>query len=297
MIKVALPNKGMLFEPTQELLKACGYKATKPYKTLTQLDTKNGIEFFFLRPSDIPMYVGRGIIDAGITGIDFNAEAKSPAVKVLDLPYGASKMCAAVPNESPVQSLDELKNATIATSFPHIVEGYYKKDMNFVVLEGAVEISVSLGVADAIVDVVETGTTLKQAGLRIVGEPLFKSNAAVFCNPQKTGEPLFRSNAALFCNPQKTELEEVNTLIRRIQGKLVAQTYMMIEYDCPAEILQKACELTPGLDAPTVTKLHGREWYAVKAMVPQEEANAIMDKLWDVGARSILLFGIKSARI
>ena len=102
MIKVALPNKGMLFEPTQELLKACGYKASKPYKTLTQLDTKNGIEFFFLRPSDIPMYVGRGIIDAGITGIDFNAEAKSPAVKVLDLPFGASKMCAAVPNDSPV---------------------------------------------------------------------------------------------------------------------------------------------------------------------------------------------------
>ena len=129
MIKVALPNKGMLFEPTQELLKACGYKASKPYKTLTQLDTKNGIEFFFLRPSDIPMYVGRGIIDAGITGIDFNAEAKSPAVKVLDLPFGASKMCAAVPNDSPVQSLDELKDKTIATSFPNIVEGFYKKQM------------------------------------------------------------------------------------------------------------------------------------------------------------------------
>ena len=176
------------------------------------------------------------------------------------------------------QSAKQFKLNT-ASSFPNIVEGYYKKPMDFVVLEGAVEISVSLGVADAIVDVVETGTTLKQAGLRIVGEPLF------------------RSNAALFCNPQKTELEEVNTLIRRIEGKLVAQSYMMIEYDCPAELLQKACELTPGLDAPTVTKLHGREWYSVKAMVPQEEANSIMDKLWDAGARSILLFGIKSARI
>ena len=279
MIKVALPNKGMLFEPTQELLKDCGYKASKPYKTLTQLDSKNGIEFFFLRPSDIPMYVGRGIIDAGITGIDFNAEAKSPAVKVLDLPYGASKMCAAVPNESPVQSLDDLKNAMIATSFPNIVSNYYKKDMNFVVLEGAVEISVSLGVSDAIVDVVETGTTLKQAGLRIVGEPLF------------------HSNAALFCHPQKQDLEEVHTLIRRIEGKLVAKTYMMIEYDCPAELLNKACDMTPGLDAPTISKLHGRDWYAVKAMVPEEDANAVMDKLWDIGCRSILLFSIKSARI
>lgn len=279
MIKVALPNKGMLFEPTQELLKACGYKASKPYKTLTQLDTKNGIEFFFLRPSDIPMYVGRGIIDAGITGMDFNAEAKSPAVKILDLPFGASKMCAAVPEESAVHSLEDLKDATIATSFPNIVNGFYKKEMDTVVLEGAVEISVSLGVADAVVDVVETGTTLKQAGLRILGEPLF------------------RSNAALFCHPQKQDLEEVHTLIRRIEGKLVAQSYIMIEYDVPSELLSKACELTPGLDAPTISKLHGRDWYAVKAMVSQEEANGIMDQLWKIGCRSILLFAIKSARI
>lgn len=279
MIKVALPNKGMLFEPTQELLKACGYKASKPYKTLTQIDSKNGIEFFFLRPSDIPMYVGRGIIDAGITGMDFNAEAKSPAVKILDLSFGASKMCAAVPENSSVQSLDDLKNATIATSFPNIVNHFYQKEMDTVVLEGAVEISVSLGVADAVVDVVETGTTLKQAGLRILGEPLF------------------RSNAALFCHPQKQELEEVLTLVRRIEGKLVAQSYMMIEYDVPSELLSKACELTPGLDAPTISKLHGRDWYAVKAMVSQEEANGIMDQLWKIGCRSILLFAIKSARI
>lgn len=279
MIKVALPNKGMLFEPTQELLKACGYKANKPYKTLTSVDTQNGIEFFFLRPSDIPMYVGCGIIDAGITGIDFNAEAESPAVKVLDLPYGASKLCAAVPNESPILELAELKNSRIATSFPGIVNHFYKKEMNVVELEGAVEISVSLGVADAVVDVVETGTTLKQAGLRILGEPLFKSNAALFCHPEKQHEA------------------EVHTLIRRIEGKLVAQAYMMIEYDVSAELLSKACEMTPGLDAPTISKLHGKDWYAVKAMVKQDDANQIMDKLWAMGCRSVLLFGIKSARI
>lgn len=279
MIKVALPNKGMLFEPTQELLKACGYKANKPYKTLTSIDTQNGIEFFFLRPSDIPMYVGRGIIDAGFTGIDFNAEAESPAVKVLDLPYGASKLCAAVPNDSPIQALSDLKDCRIATSFPSIVNHFYNKKMNIIELEGAVEISVSLGVADAVVDVVETGTTLKQAGLRILGEPLFRSNAALFCHPEKQNEI------------------EVHTLIRRIEGKLVAQSYMMIEYDVPANLLTEACNMTPGLDAPTVSKLHGKEWFAVKAMVKQDDANQIMDKLWAMGCRSVLLFGIKSARI
>ncbi|HHX15789.1 MAG TPA: ATP phosphoribosyltransferase [Fibrobacter sp.] len=279
MIKVALPNKGMLFEPTQELLKTCGYKANKPYKTLTSIDTQNDVEFFFLRPSDIPMYVGRGIIDAGITGIDFNAEAESPAIKVVDLPYGASKLCAAVPNNSPIQHLSELKDSRIATSFPGIVNHFYKKKMNIIELEGAVEISVSLGVADAVVDVVETGTTLKQAGLRILGEPLFKSNAALFCHPDKQNEI------------------NVHTLIRRIQGKLVAQAYMMIEYDVSAELLHDACDMTPGLDAPTISKLHGKDWYAVKAMVKREEANIIMDKLWAMGCRSVLLFGIKSARI
>ncbi|MDR1760184.1 MAG: ATP phosphoribosyltransferase [Fibrobacter sp.] len=280
MIKVALPNKGMLFEPTQHLLQECGYKAAKPYKTLTSVDERNGIEFYFLRPSDIPMYVGKGIIDAGITGIDFNAEASSPAVKILDLPFGASKMCAAVPEECGITTLAELKDKRIATSFPEIVKNYYRNpDMNLVVLEGAVEISVSLGVADAVVDVVETGTTLKQAGLRILGEPLFKSNAA------------------LFSHPEKQELAELCTLMRRIEGKLVAQSYMMIEYDVPSELLDNACAVTPGLDAPTISKLHGRDWYAVKAMVSQAEANQIMDRLWKLGCRSVLLFAIKSARI
>lgn len=280
MMKVALPNKGMLFEPALDLLKACGYKVNKAVKTLSSIDEGNGIEFYFLRPSDIPMYVGRGIIDAGITGIDFSAEVNSPAVKVLDLPFGASKHCAAVPNDSPWQNLADLKNLRIATSFPGIVQGYFgKPDMELIVLEGAVEISVSLGIADAVVDVVETGTTLKQAGLRILGEPLF------------------RSNAALYTHPGKQQLPEVATLVRRIEGKLVAMSYMMIEYDVPASLLEEACRVTPGLDSPTVAQLHNKEWCAVKAMIKKDQANSIMDHLWEIGCKSILLSAIETARI
>lgn len=280
MIKVALPNKGMLFEPTMDLLKACGYKANKQIKTLSSVDTANSIEFFFLRPSDIPMYVGRGIIDAGITGIDFNAEANSPAIKVLDLPFGASKHCAAIPNESPYQSLQDLAGLRIATSFPNIVQNYYKNPkMELVVLEGAVEISVSLGIADAVVDVVETGTTLKQAGLRILGEPLF------------------RSNAALYTHPGKEKAPAVQTLIRRIEGKLVAMSYMMIEYDVPTTLIDQACAITPGLDSPTISNLLNKEWVAVKAMIKKEQANLVMDQLWDMGCKSILLSAIETARI
>lgn len=280
MIKVAIPNKGMLSEPTIELLKSCGYKANKSTKSLSSVDVKNSIEFYFLRPSDIPMYVGKGIIDAGITGIDFCAEAKTPVVKVLDLPFGASKHYAAVPERSNYQNPEDLKNLRIATSFPVIVSDYFKNpNMELVVLEGAVEISVGLGVADAVVDVVETGTTLKQAGLRILGEPLFSSNAA------------------LFVHPNKETSSEVYTLTRRIEGKLVAMNYKMVEYDVPTDLLEQACAITPGLESPTVAPLHNKNWHSVKAMVKSDEANSIMDKLRDLGCKGILLFSIESARV
>jgi len=280
MIKVAIPNKGMLAEPAMDLLKACGYKVSKAVKTLSSIDIANGIEFYFLRPSDIPMYVGKGIIDAGITGIDFCAEAQSPAIKILDLPFGASKHCAAVPEHSSYQKLSDIENLRIATSFPGIVSNYFKNPkMEIVVLEGAVEISVGLDVADAVVDVVDTGTTLKQAGLRILGEPLFLSNAA------------------LFAHPNRGECPEVCTLTRRIEGKLLAMSYKMVEYDVPAELLEKACVITPGIESPTVAPLQNKNWYSVKAMVKSEESNSIMDKLQDLGCKGVLLFNIESARV
>lgn len=280
MIKMALPNKGQLFEPTIELMKACGYKAKKPYKTLSCIDSKNGIEFYFLRPGDIPMYVGKGIIDLGITGLDFNAEADSPAINILDLHYGHSRLCAALPKESPIEELQDLKDLTIATSFGGIVRRHFNdENMKIVPLEGAVEISVQLGVADAVVDIVETGTTLKQAGLKILGEPLFHSNCALFAHPGKTQAP------------------EVIKLKKRIEGYLVALRHMMVEYCAPKDKLEEACELTPGIESPTVAPLHDANWYSVKSMIQKEDANHIMDSLSDLGCTGIILTNISSARI
>lgn len=280
MIKVALPNKGMLFEPTMDLFRACGYKVSKTMKSLSSADPENGIEFYFLRPDDIPMYVGKGIIDVGVTGIDFEAESGSPCEKILDLGFGASKHCAAVPNESPYKSLEDLRNKRIATSFPEIVRRFFgNPSPELISLTGAVEISVSLGVSDAVVDVVETGTTLKQAGLRILGEPLF------------------RSQAALFAHPGRGNLAEIVTLRKRLEGKLVAMAWMMVEYDVPSALLDKACAITPGLSSPTVSPLHDKGWFAVKAMVKKSEANLTMDKLADLGCKGILLTSIETARI
>lgn len=280
MIKVALPNKGQLFEPTMDILAACGYRVSKSLRSLSTLDSDNGVEFYFLRPSDIPMYVAEGILDAGVTGMDFVAEKLVKPTKLLDLGFGASKLCIAVPNDSPWNTLADLsaRNARIATSFPNIVrQNDYQGPL--VELEGAVEISIKLGIADAIVDIVETGTTLKQAGLKIIGEPLF------------------RSNAALYAHPGREIREEILTLKKRIEGKLLAMDYMMVEYDAPEAVLQAACALTPGLESPTITSLQKAGWFAVKAMVTRRESQRLMDELSKLGCKGILLTSIDSARI
>ncbi len=280
MIKLALPNKGMLFEPTIELLNSCGYRVAKAGSALSAIDPENDVEFYFLRPGDIPLYVANGMLDAGITGKDFMAEKGVEHVCLLDLNYGHSKLRAAVPNDSPVQTLEKFAELRIATSLPGIVRGYFAgRELQIVELEGAVEIAVQLGIAQGVVDVVDTGTTLKQAGLRVVGEPLFASNAALF------------AHAGLERHPQ------VATLKERIEGKLVAVNYMMVEYDVPGHILQRACEITPGLESPTITQLQREGWYSVKAMVARREAHRIMDELSHLGCRGILLTSIESARI
>lgn len=291
MIKVALPNKGQLFDPTMDILAACGYRVSKSLRSLSTLDADNGIEFYFLRPSDIPMYVAQGILDAGVTGMDFVAEKGVQPTKLLDLNFGASKLCAAVPNDSSYTSLADLAGARIATSFPNIVRNYVSQaeahpvtryifqKTPLVELEGAVEISIKLGIADAIVDIVETGTTLKQAGLKIIDEPLF------------------RSNAALYAHPGREVQEEILTLKKRIEGKLLATDYMMVEYDAPEAVLKAACAITPGLESPTITSLQKAGWFAVKAMVKRRESQKIMDELSKLGCKGILLTSIDSARI
>lgn len=280
MIKIALPNKGALFEPTIELLASCGYKATRVGASLSSLDPENGVEFYFLRPGDIPLYVANGMLDAGITGKDFVAEKGLETPVLLDLHYGHSRLCAAVPIGSSVQTLDEVAAMRIATSHPVITSAAFPgKTLSLVQLEGAVEISVRLGIAEAVVDVVETGTTLKEAGLRVVGDPLFRSNAALFAHPDR-GRPA-----------------ELNVLQRRIEGKLVALAYMMVEYDVPAAILAAASLITPGIESPTVTPLQAEGWYSVKAMIRKSEAQRIMDELSELGCKGILLTSIESARI
>jgi ATP phosphoribosyltransferase len=279
MIKVALPNKGQLFEPTIQILSACGYRIDKALRGLSTVDHDNQVEFYFLRPSDIPLYVSNGILDAGITGQDFVAEKGVQPTCLYQLNYGYSKLCAAAPAELHPLSLSDLRGRRIATSFPNLTARTFPERRLLVELEGAVEISVKLGIADAVVDLVETGSTLKQAGLAIVGEPLFESRAALFAHPGREAE------------------NELVTLRNRLQGRVLAQEYLMVEYDCPAAILEAACDITPGIESPTVMSLAKPGWSSVKSMVKRRDAQPIMDSLARLGCRGILLSALESVRI
>jgi ATP phosphoribosyltransferase len=262
------------------LLGSCGYRVQRPAGQLSSIDPDNGIEFYFLRPGDIPVFVANGTLDAGITGKDFVAEKHTNPTLLLDLNYGHSRLCAAAPVDSPVRDLEGIAGLRIATSFPAITRAFFAhREMKLVELEGAVEISVQLGIAEAVIDVVDTGKTLREAGLRVVGEPLFQSNAA------------------LYAHPTREDSGQVRTMMSRLEGKIVAMEYMMVEYDVPAHILAQACVITPGIESPTVTPLQNEGWYSVKAMIRRREAHRIMDELSRVGCKGILLTTIESARI
>ena len=282
MLKVAIPNKGALSEGAVTLLKEAGYKCKRSSRELVVLDKKNNIEFVFLRPRDIAVYVSNGIINLGITGRDLAFDGEGDVTELLGLNFGKSRFFYALPKEQELtpNDFDGLK---IATSYPKIVKDDMTKrglDVQVIKLDGAVEISIKLGVADVIADVVESGRTLVEAGLKTVGEPIMHSEAILIAKDKEI-----------------LENQEVKKLIARIEGILLARTHAMVEYDVPKSVVQKACEITPGIEAPTISPLSNDDWVAVKSMVEMKDANKIMDELQDLGAKGIILTEIKTCRL
>ena len=249
------------------------------------VDEENDVELFHLRPRDIAVYVGSGTVDVGITGQDMLLDSRTPAAEILPLGFARSTFRFAAPLGAH-QDVSELQGARIATSYENLVEDYLADrglTAEVVHLDGAVESSIRLGVADVIADVVETGTTLRQAGLEPFGEPIMTSQAVLFSRP---GMEL-----------DETGAHTLEVLERRIRGVLVAREYVMLDYDIPSALLERAVTITPGLQSPTVSPLHGGEWSAVRAMVDRRTAHRMMDDLYDAGARAILVTAIQACRI
>lgn len=279
MLRVAVPNKGSLSETAIEMLQEAGYATRRDTKELHVVDARNGVEFFYLRPRDIATYVGSGALDVGVTGRDLMLDSHSPASELASLGFGNSTFRFAGPSDR-FTKLEDLDGTRIATSYPGLV-GTFLADAgisaDLVRLDGAVESAVRLGVADAVADVVETGTTLRKAGLDIFGPVILESTAVLITSPE--------------VNPA------TDTLLRRLQGVLVARQFVLMDYDLPATLLEQATSIAAGIESPTVSPLRDPEWVAVRVMIHRNDANEVMDRLYELGARAILVTAIHAARL
>lgn len=280
MLKVAIPNKGILADSAFSMLKEAGYATRRDSAELHVVDEPNQIEFFYLRPRDIATYVGEGSLDAGLTGLDLLRDARSKAVEIADLGFGESLFRFATTEMSSIKTLSDLAGLRIATAYPNLLADFLRENSIsalIVKLDGAVESAIKLGVADVIADVVSTGNTLRKAGL------------------QPFSEPILRSTARLIAAPGKEHLTE--KLLRRLQGVIVAREYVLMDYDCPKSLIEKAVVITPGIESPTISPLADQDWVAVRALVKANKTNQIMDELYEIGARAILVTEIHAARI
>ncbi|OUE23080.1 ATP phosphoribosyltransferase [Clavibacter michiganensis] len=279
MLRVAVPNKGSLAETAAQMLAEAGYAGRRDPKELYVLDARNDVEFFYLRPRDIATYVGSGALDVGITGRDLLIDSASEASETAELGFAGSTFRFAGP-VGRFSDLADLAGVRIATSYPVLVGGFLREhgvEAQLIRLDGAVESAIQLGVADAIADVVETGTTLRKAGLEIFGPVILRSTAVLISGAEE------KPGAA--------------TLLRRLEGVLVARRYVLMDYDVPLDLLDAATAITPGIESPTISPLQDPAWVAVRSMVPRDDTNQIMDRLHEVGARAILVSPIHAARI
>jgi ATP phosphoribosyltransferase len=281
MLRIAVPNKGSLADSSIAILKEAGYRQRTDSRDLVLTDKSNGVEFYYLRPRDIAIYVGSGELEAGITGRDLLIDSGAKAEEVLALDFGASTFRFAGPVGSSL-SVPTIAGKRVATAYPGLVQSYLadqKIVAEVVRLDGAVESSVRLGVADLIADVVSTGNTLRQAGLEVFGDPILTSEAILIKRP---GNDI----------PAGLDI-----LIRRLQGVVTARQYVLLDYDVPKISVDKACAITPGLESPTISPLQKEDWVAVRAMVLRTETNRLMDELWALGARGILVTDIHACRL
>ena len=277
-LRVAVPNKGTLSETAVAMLVEAGYVGRRDTRALTVPDARNNVEFFYLRPKDIATYVGSGALDVGITGRDLLRDSPASVSEIEALGFGASTFRFAAP--ASLNTLEGLAGKRIATSYPVLVGSFLAErgiSSDIVTLDGAVESAVQLGVADAVADVVSTGATLRAQGLEVFGPVILESEAVLIA--------------------ADSSREGIETLRRRLHGVWVAKQFVLMDYDLPVSLLEKASAITPGLESPTVSPLRDPEWVAVRAMVPRHDVNSVMDDLYALGAKAILVSAIHAARI
>ena len=280
-LRIGIPSKGRLSEISTELLTEAGLSFRRQERSLFARVRDMPIDITFLRTDDIPVLCAEGAIDLGITGSDLVAESGAVVTTRLKLGVGNCRLALCVPDDSPVKRPADLDGKRVATSFPQVTTGFlaqHKAKPHIVDLTGSVEVMIALGVADAIVDLVETGSTLAANRLHVLAE-------------------LGRYEAVLVQNPATPHGPIADRVTRRLEGVVIARAWSLLEYNVPEEKLAEAEQITPGFNSPTVNRLEQKGWYSVRAMVKRNEVIEIMERLEQLGATAILETAISNCRL
>jgi ATP phosphoribosyltransferase len=281
LLRIGVPSKGRLAEIAMQLLNEAGLAFRRSERSLFAKCRDMPAEITFLRTDDIPVLTAEGAIDLGITGADLVAESGMPLVHRLDLGIGSCRLALCVADDAPIADPRQLAGKRIATSFPRITRDWLAKrgvEAHFVELSGSVEIMIMLGVADAIVDLVETGSTLAANRLRVL-------------------EEIGRYETVVVQNQRATDAALADRIVRRLEGIVIARSYSLLEYNIPRSRLAEAEKITPGFNSPTVSALEDPDWCAVRAMVRRGEAHGIMERLEAIGASAIIETSISNCRL
>lgn len=280
-LRIGVPSKGRLSELASEIMQQAGLSFRRQDRSLFARVADLPVDITFLRTEDIPVLCAEGAIDMGITGSDLVTEANVGVTRRLDLGVGRCRLAVCVPDDARFTSVEQLNGCRVATSFPKITEDYFKKhkaEVHLVPLSGSVEVMIALGVADAIVDLVETGSTLAANRLSILDE-------------------IGRYETILIQNHDQRHAEQADRIVRRLEGVVIARSYSLLEYNVPRERLAEAEKITPGFRSPTVNPLEDPAWCAVRAMVRRKEVIDVMEKLEALGASAILETQITNCRL
>ncbi len=279
-LKLAIQKQGRLTEETLEFLRRSGLEFESYNQRLFSLCRNFPLEILFVRDDDIPDYVASGIVDLGILGQNILNEERPKVKKLLNLRYGFCSLIVAVPKESKINKVSDLNNKTIATTYPKSTKNFLKKNnisSEIIRISGSVEIAPALGVAEAIVDLTSTGSTLALNDLRILTK-IYDSEAVLIAN----GKTLF--------NDKKGLLEK---LITRFKGVLSAKNYKYVMMNAPEEILSKIKKIVPGLKSPTVAPLAKTGWISVQTVIKEEVFWETIERLKSIGAQGIIVLPIE----
>ncbi|KAK9367388.1 hypothetical protein V1509DRAFT_626478 [Lipomyces kononenkoae] len=294
----AVPKKGRLSQQCLELLKGSDIQFNRSNRLDIALCTNLPIALIFLPAADIPRFVGEGRVSLGITGQDQVAEAGISVQEVIDLGFGSCKLQVEVPENGEYEDPRQLIGKTVVTSFTHLSEQYFrkletetangetvvdidgKKPLKTVIkyVGGSVEAACALGIADAVVDLVESGETMRAAGLKAI-------------------ETIFETSAVLIASQHPTHPDLMDIIVSRIKGVIAAGKYVLCNYNCPRDKLDVVIRITPGRRAPTVSPVEDDGWVAVSSMVEKKKIAEVMDRLQAAGAEDILVFNISNSRV